>query len=124
MAYFAEISDAGTVLSVIVVKNELLVDEDGVEQEQIGTNFCQGLFGGTWIQTSYNNSFRKRFAAIGGSYDSENKVFISPQPFASWVLDSNYDWQPPVAKPVDENFYVWSEENVNWVINENPSARI
>ena len=115
MAYFAKISDSGAVLQVITVENGLLIDEDGVEQEQLGVSFCQGLFGGTWVQTSYNDNIRRQFAAIGGSYDAENDVFVSPQPFASWVLDSNYDWQPPVAKPVDDKHYYWNEESLSWV---------
>jgi hypothetical protein len=50
MAHFAKIEN-GIVTSVIVVhNNELLVDS--VETEQKGIQFCQSLFGGTWIQTS------------------------------------------------------------------------
>ena len=66
MAHFAKISDDGTVLEVIVVGNDDLLDADGVEQEQLGKDFCQNLFGGTWVQTSYNKNFRKRYASIGG----------------------------------------------------------
>ena len=62
MAHFAKISDDGTVLEVIVVNNDVLLDNDEVEQEQLGKDFCQNLLGGTWVQTSYNNNFRKRFA--------------------------------------------------------------
>lgn len=124
MAHFAKISDDGTVLEVIVVGNEVLLDNDGVEQEQLGKDFCQELFGGIWVQTSYNNNFRKRFAFLGGKYDSTNNVFLFPQPFPSWTLDSNYEWQPPVSYPNDGKVYLWSEENNTWVINSNPSAAI
>lgn len=124
MAHFAEISDDGTVLNVIVVNNEVLLDDDGVEQEQLGKDFCQGLFGGTWVQTSYNNNFRKRYASIGGKYDSVNDVFLLPQPYSSWTLNSDYEWQAPVSYPDDGNIYIWSEENNTWVINTNPAAEI
>ena len=53
MAHFAEISDSGEVLRVVVVSNEDIKDESDVEQEQLGKDFCQNLFGGTWVQTSY-----------------------------------------------------------------------
>lgn len=124
MAHFAEISDDGTVLQVIVVKNEVLLDEDEVEQEQLGKDFCQNTFGGTWVQTSYNNNFRKRFASIGGKYDAVNNVFLYPQPYASWTLDSNYEWQPPTPCPDDGQPYLWFEDNQAWVINANPAAEV
>ena len=43
MAHFAEISDDGTVLRVIVVSNDVITDEDGVEQEQLGKDFWSKL---------------------------------------------------------------------------------
>lgn len=119
MAHFAEIGLDNTVLRVIVVHNNELLDENGVEQEQLGKDFCRRLFGGTWVQTSYNGNFRKQFAGIGFTYDSVNDVFVSPQPYNNWTLDSNYEWQPPVTYPDDGNGYYWSEENNNWVLLEN-----
>jgi len=124
MAHFAKISDDGTVLDIIVVNNEVLLDSDGVEQEQLGKDFCQSTFGGTWVQTSFNNNFRKRYAFINGKYDSVNDVFLFPQPHESWVLDSNYEWQPPVSYPSDGNSYLWSEESQSWVENINPAAPV
>ena len=124
MAHFAEISDDGTVLRVIVVNNDVITDGDGVEQEQLGKDFCQNLLGGTWVQTSYNNSFRQRFAYVGGKYDSGNNVFLHPKPFSSWTLNSDYEWEAPVSYPNDGNAYNWSEENQEWVLNDNPAAEI
>ena len=124
MAHFAQIADDGTVLTVTVISNEVLTDEDGVEQEQLGKDLCQSLFGGTWVQTSYNNNFRKRFAFIGGAYDSANNVFLFPKPFPSWTLDGEYEWQPPTPYPSDGKVYLWSEESGGWVENENPAAEV
>ena len=109
MAHFAEIDNDGTVLRVLVV---------GDDQEHRGQDFLAndlGL-GGTWVQTSYNNKIRKRFAGIGFKYDADADLFIAPQPFASWSLDENYDWQAPIAKPDDENMYNWNEKNQEWEI--------
>jgi hypothetical protein len=112
MAHFAEVID-GVVTRVIVVNNnELLVD--GVEVAQKGIEFVASLFSGTWIQTSYNNNFRKNFAFVGGTYDSVRDEFVLPSPFASWTLDSNNDWQPPTPKP-EGDFYCWDEESLSWV---------
>ena len=109
MAHFAEINKSGTVLRVLVV---------GDDQEHRGHDFLAndlGL-GGTWVQTSYNNRIRKQFAGIGFKYDANADVFIAPQPYDSWTLDDNYDWQAPVAKPDDENIYNWNEKNQEWEI--------
>ena len=74
MAHFAKIED-GIVREVIVVNNEVLLDSEGVEQEAIGAQFCTDLFGGEWIQTSYNGNFREAFAGVGMAYDSTEDVF-------------------------------------------------
>jgi hypothetical protein len=71
MAHFAELDENNKVLRVLVVNNDVIT-VDGVENEQAGKDFCNSLFGGTWIQTSYNaqlNGFRKLYAGIGMIYD-------------------------------------------------------
>ena len=86
MAHFAEIGLNNAVLRVIVVDNNELLDENGVEQESKGAEFCRKLLGGTWVQTSYNGNMRQNFAAVGYIYDSELDVFVSPAPIEN---DSN-----------------------------------
>lgn len=114
MAHFAELDENNIVVNVIVVhNNELLVD--GVEVEQKGIEFCQSLFSGTWVQTSYNNNIRKQYAGVGYTYDKTADVFIAPKPFPSWSLDANYDWQAPVDYPADGKDYSWDEANQVWV---------
>jgi hypothetical protein len=109
MAHFAEIDNDGTVLRVLVVSD----DQENRGQEFLADDL--GL-GGTWIQTSYNNRIRKQFAGVGYKYDDNADVFIAPQPFASWTLDEEHNWQAPIAKPDDENLYTWNEENQEWEI--------
>lgn len=115
MAHFAQIDENGVVLQVIVVNNEDVLDENGQESETIGVNFCHNLLGGDWVQTSYNDNFRKQYAAIGGRYLADADVFISEQPFPSWVLDENYDWQAPVPYPDTGGHYYWDEDTLSWV---------
>jgi hypothetical protein len=111
MAHFAQIEN-GIVTQVIVVSNnELLVD--GVEVELKGVEFCQSLFSGNWVQTSYNGNIRKQYAGIGYTYDADADEFVAPQPYASWSLDSNNDWQAPTPKP--EGSFYWDEETLAWV---------
>ena len=75
MAHFAKIEN-NTVAQVIVVNNEVLLDENGIEQESIGAQFCQDTFGGEWVQTSYNGTIRGKYAGAGDTWDGTN--FISP----------------------------------------------
>ena len=115
MAHFAELDANNTVLRVIVVSNDDCKDANGNESEAVGAAFCQRLLGGRWIQTSYNNNIRKRYAGIGFTYNADADVFIDPQPFPSWTLDENHDWQPPVPRPETDDPYFWSEDDMAWV---------
>jgi hypothetical protein len=78
MAHFAELHKNGNVLRVVVISNDDCLDTSGVESESVGIEFCQSLWGGTWIQTSYNGNIRGKYAAIGDLYDETNDIFISP----------------------------------------------
>lgn len=80
MAHFAKINEDNVVEQVIVVNNEVLLDSEGVEQEALGVAFCEELFGGTWIQTSYNGKFRGGYAGPGWTYDPVTDEFIAPEP--------------------------------------------
>lgn len=115
MAHFAEIDLNNKVIQVIVVHNNELLDENGMEQESKGSEFCRGLFGGTWVQTSYNGTFRKNFAGAGYTYDIERDAFIPPRPFPSWLLDENTcQWISPVPVPENGN-YSWDEDTLSWI---------
>lgn len=74
MAHFAKIEN-GVVKEVIVVNNEVLHDKNGIENEAIGAEFCANLFGGQWVQTSYNGNFRGKFAGVGDTYDETTNEF-------------------------------------------------
>jgi hypothetical protein len=78
MAHFAELDENNVVKQVIVIDNNELLD-NGVESEAKGIEFCVNLFGGTWIQTSYNANFRGIYAGIGMTYDPANDVFVAPE---------------------------------------------
>ena len=119
MAHFAEIGEDNIVLRVIVVANNELLDENGDESEAVGVEFCRNLLGGTWKQTSYNGNIRARYAGTGYRYDSALNAFIAPKPFPSWVLnETTTNWDAPVAKPVDDKFYIWDEDTISWVESE------
>lgn len=116
MAHFAKIDSNGIVVDVIVVNNDVLL-ENGIENEQKGKDFIQGLFGsGTWIQTSYNGSIRKNYAGIGYTYNSDKDAFIPPKPYSSWTLnETTCLWEAPVDHPTDGSVCEWDEENQQWI---------
>lgn len=115
MAHFAQLDENNTVLQVIVVANEELI-LDGVENETKGILFCKSLFGENtkWVQTSYHASIRKNYAGIGFTYDPIADHFFAPQPYASWTLNADAQWEAPVAKPTDGKFYNWNEDTQEW----------
>lgn len=123
MAHFAQLDQDNIVTQVIVVSNEIIKDDNGTEVEDLGIVFCQDLFGSDtrWVQTSYNGNIRKRYAGIGYKYDESLEAFIAPQPYPSWTLDEiTTDWVAPVTRPTEElpenSWYVWSEEDLDWVV--------
>lgn len=116
MAHYAKLNNGKVEQVIVVHNNELLVD--GVETESKGAQFCHDLFGGEWVQTSYNGNMRKQYAGIGYTYDADDDVFVCPQPYGSWTLDDNHDWQPPTPMPSDASEtkrYVWFEPNRVWI---------
>ena len=116
MAHFAQLNDENLVTQVIVVANLDTADQDGVENEAIGIEFCTNLLGGRWVQTSYNANIRKNYAGIGYKYDATLDAFIPPQPFASWILnEETAQWEAPTPYPNDEKRYTWDEETTSWV---------
>ncbi len=120
MAHFAELGENNLVLRVIVVDDKDTQDTYGVEQEEIGAEFCRKLLGGTWKKTSYNANIRKNYAGYGYTYDSERDAFIPPKPFPSWVLNEDTcHWEAPLPKPDDVDFpnryYRWQEETLSWI---------
>ncbi len=105
MSHFAKIDKDNIVTQVIVA------EQDFINSGKVGDSFL-------WVQTSYNNNFRKQMAGIGYKYDKANDAFISPKPFASWTLNASFDWQPPTAKPDDGKNYTWNEDTQAWEESE------
>jgi hypothetical protein len=117
MAHFALLDENNVVVTVIVISNDDILDQDGNESEALGATVCEAIAGaGRWVQTSYNGNFRGRHAGVGFTYDADNDVFIAPKPeeFPSWVLNANFDWEPPIAQPSEDGPWRWNEEAQTW----------
>jgi len=111
MAHYAFLDSNNVVTEVITGKDET-EQIDGLDTET-----WYGTFRGQVCKrTSYNNKIRKQYAGVGYTYDAIKDQFVSPQPFASWTLDSNNDWQAPTAKPNDGKMYRWNESSLAWVV--------
>lgn len=108
MAHWAEIDKNNIVIRVLVGDNN---DPNGDE----GYQWLIDNLGGIWVKTSYNGNIRRRFAAIGDTYNDELDAFITPKPFPSWILDtSTCDWTAPKPKPTDGGIYRWNETIKEW----------
>jgi len=110
MAHYAFLDADNIVTEVITGIDETELIE-GLSPEVWYGNFR----GQTCKRTSYNHRIRKQYAGIGFAYFPNADVFVAPQPYPSWTLDENHDWQPPVPYPSDGEEYRWSEEDQEWV---------
>jgi hypothetical protein len=108
MAHYAFLDENNVVTEVITGKDETEII-DGLTPEQWYGNYR----GQTCVRTSYNHNIRKQYAGNGFTYDADADQFVAPQPFPSWALDSNNDWQAPTPKP--EGSFIWDEETLAWV---------
>ena len=108
MAHYAKVVN-GLVVNVIVAEPEFF--DTFIDSSP-----------GEWIQTSYNTfggqhpedrPIRKNFAGIGYTYNAQLDAFISPKPFASWILDEETClWNAPIPRP--EGDYTWNEDEQSW----------
>ena len=125
MAHFAELDNENKVIRVVVISNED-VDANGGDLHPDAETFVATIVpllenGVAWKQTSYNNNFRKQYCGKGFIYDATKDKFIVLQPFSSWSLDSNDDWQPPVTFPNTVDIgglranATWDEDNQRWI---------
>jgi hypothetical protein len=125
MAHYAFLNENNVVVKVLTGVDETVTQLDGDIEvggsteawEQYYENQSWNL-GLTCKRTSYNSNFRKRYAGIGDTYDFINDVFITPQPYPSWTLDENHNWQPPTPRP--EGNYAWFEPNQVWIEIDEP----
>ena len=117
MAHFTKLDENNIVLEVIVINN---LELDPANEESSGLAWLENWSGGytNWKQTSYNGSIRKNYAGIGFKYRPDLDAFISPQPYLSWVLDEDAQWQAPTPYPDNGGIYQWVEDDLNWQLVE------
>lgn len=116
MAHFAKIEN-GKVTRVVVVADK---------HEADGPAFLRSIgLEGIWVQTSYNNRIRTKFASQGDVYNDSLDRFEPAQPYPSWTWSEDlYNYAPPVPKPSDTetNYYRWDETSLSWQSYEIPTT--
>ena len=105
MAYYAFLDDQNIVTQVIVGVDDLV---EGVDPEIWYANFHEQVCKKT------GDNIRKQYAGIGYKYDAVADVFIAPQPYPSWSLNANFDWQAPTPRPGEGDWY-WNEKKLSWI---------
>lgn len=117
MAHFARLDSSNTVIRVHNVDNNWILDENGIESEQIGIKYLQDLYktNDKFVQTSIHSNFRLSYATKGMIYNEEHDVFIKQKPYPSWILNPvGYGWEPPIPMPDDGKNYSWNEQSKSW----------
>ena len=120
MAHYALLDSDNFVVKVITGVDETETQTDNGVEVGGSSEAWEAFYaaqpwheGLTCKRTSYNGTIRKQYAGVGFTYDSSADVFVAPKPFPSWTLDSNHDWQAPVARP-EEGMWMWNEETQSW----------
>jgi hypothetical protein len=109
MAHYAFLDQNNIVTEVIVG-----IDETELIEGKDPETWYGEFRGQVCKRTSYNGNYRKQYAGIGYKYDEELDAFIAPQPFPSWALNEECDWEAPIPYPSDGLVYCWNEEALDW----------
>jgi hypothetical protein len=109
MAHYAFLDDNSIVTEVIVGKDETELIE-GLDPETWYGNYR----GQKCVRTSYNGNIRGVYAGIGFEYNEAEDLFITPQPFPSWVRVGSF-WEAPKLRPDADKIYAWDETLGDWV---------
>jgi hypothetical protein len=140
MAHFAKLLN-NVVIAVVKVENAVLLDNNGVEQEQNGIDFLRSVYKeplAEWKKTSYNTNggvhssgdpskaFRKNYAAVGMIYDSVKDCFYSPKQYENWIFNEDVAaFYPPIKIPNNVTVMIdnieiifrdvqWNQEENRW----------
>jgi hypothetical protein len=110
MAHYAFLDENNIVTEVIPGRHEW-EEVDGITDWEEAYGAIRGQ---VCKRTSYNGNIRYNYAGIGYTYDPIDDAFIAPKPYPSWVLNSQKQWEPPIAYPTDGKLYGWNEDLGEW----------
>ena len=110
MAHYAFLDENNIVTEVITGIDEIELI-DGLPAEEWYGNFR----GQTCKRTSYNNNIRGTYSGIGYYYNTDEDIFIVPQPFPSWTRNGSI-WEAPTPMPTEGGAWMWVEADLNWQV--------
>jgi hypothetical protein len=111
MAHYAWLNENNIVINVTVG-----VDETELINGMDAEIFYSQTTGHNIKRTSYNSKIRGKYAGIGDTYNPDEDIFVTAQPYPSWIRSGSF-WNPPIPRPKGENWN-WDEASLNWVENE------
>lgn len=111
MAHYAFLDKNNIVTEVIVGRDEW-EEVDGISdwEAHYGEFRRQRC-----LRTSYNNNIRGVYAGIGYSYNEEEDIFVTPQPYPSWTRNGSF-WEAPTPMPTEGGPWMWVEADLNWQV--------
>jgi hypothetical protein len=121
MAHFAKISENNIVLAVLTLDNVNMLDENGIEKEELGQQYLQthnNWPAHLWIQTSYNT--------IGGKYYNSDRAKESSFDRTKYDLslgDQSKAFRGNYAAigmtwDINKNAFIPQKPYNSWVLNE------
>ena len=121
MAHYAFLDENYIVTEVIVGRDESNFDWErhyGDIRGQLCKRTSYNTVGG--VHNNGGQPYRKNYAGIGYTYDSNRDAFIPPKPYPSWILDeASCLWTAPTPMPTDGKRYTWDENTLAWTEVQN-----
>ena len=107
--YFAELDSNNTVIRVVTAPEDIVSSPNDPAGETWCSNnipndpvipLVDGAYPGVAWKQTYKTAFdavtRWNYATVGGTYDPTNDAFTCPQVYASYTLNNEFKWTPPV----------------------------
>ena len=141
--YFAELDSNNMVIRVVTAPEDIVSSPNDPAGETWCSNnipndpvipLVDGAYPGVAWKQTYKTAFdavtRWNYATVGGTYDPTNDAFTCPQVYASYTLNNEFKWTPPVAYPTvddqgnslprdrfyDDNLLInWNENLLKWI---------
>ena len=115
MAHYAWINENNIVINLTVGVDENIIQEGvGGSTEAWEQFYTQAINQeGVYVKrTSYNSKIRGTYAGVGYTYNADEDIFVTPQPYPSWIREGSF-WNAPTPRP--EGDYVWDENTLSWI---------
>lgn len=91
-------------MNIAIIENDTVVNVIVCDSFEL----AKELTGATEVIDSDENKAYVNFIRSNG-------IWHPKSPYPSWTLNlEKKEWEPPVAKPIDDKIYVWDESTLSW----------